>query len=60
MKHPREKVASQRSTHQKGWKENYLSSSIVSGDLDGTRFATPLALEPADRILGKLAEDGKQ
>lgn len=39
--------------------ENYFSSSIVSGNPEGTHWGTPLTLEPVDGILGKLAEAGE-
>ena len=66
MRCPREKDVT-GSTHRKGLRENYLSSSTVSGDLDETSWDTPLTLwsemDPGmDHrwILGKLAEPGKE
>lgn len=32
----------------------------ISGNTDGTHWDTPLTLEPADRILGKLVEAGER
>ena len=54
-----ENKGSQPGTHYKGQKENYFSSSTVSGDQDETLQDTPLTQEPADSILGKMAEAGK-
>ena len=54
-----EKTGSQPGTHYKGWRENYVSSSTVSGDEDETCWDTPLPPERADGTLGKLAEPGK-